>query len=46
MRNWEGPTRPEFWPHSTDQMTGDQKWYVYVLEQFLNMLDNGEYDKQ
>lgn len=46
MRDWEGPKRPEFWPHSTDEMTGDQKWYVYVLEQFLNMLDKGEYDKQ
>ena len=46
MRDWEGPTRPEFWPHCTDEMTGDQKWYVYVLEQFLNMLDNGEYNKQ
>lgn len=46
MRDWQGPTRPEFWPHCTDEMTGDQKWYVYVLEQFLNMLDNGEYNKQ
>lgn len=45
MRDWKGPQRPEFWPHCTDEMTGDQKWYVYVLEQFLNMLDNGEYDK-
>lgn len=46
MRDWEGPCRPEFWPHCTDEMTGDQKWYVYALEQFLNMLDHGEYDKQ
>lgn len=46
MRDWEGPKRSEFWPHCTDEMTGDQKWYVYVLEQFLNMLDNGEYNKQ
>lgn len=46
MRDWEGPTRPEFWPHCTDEMTGDQKWYVYVLERFLNMLDKGEYNKQ
>ena len=46
MRDWVGPTRPEFWPHSTNEMTGDQKWYVYALEQFLNMLDKGEYDKQ
>ena len=46
MRDWQGPQRPEFWPHCTDEMTGDQKWYVYALEQFLNMIDNGEYDKQ
>lgn len=46
MRNWQGPLRPEFWPHCTDSMTGDQKWYVYALEQFLNMIDNGEYDKR
>lgn len=41
MSDWEGPSRNEFWPHCTDEMTGDQKWYVYVLEQFLNMLDEG-----
>ncbi len=46
MRDWKGPSRLEFWPHCTDEMTGDQKWYVYVLERFLNMLDNGEYNKQ
>lgn len=46
MRDWEGPKRLEFWPHSTGEMTGDQKWYVYVLEQFLNMLDRGEYNRQ
>ena len=37
MKDWPGPTRPEFWPHCTDGMTGDQKWYVYILEQFLNI---------
>ncbi len=46
MRQWQGPSRPEFWPHCTDDMSGDQKWYVFALEQFLNMIDNGEYDKQ
>lgn len=38
--DWEGPTRPEFWPHCTDGMTGDQKWLVWVLERFLDMRDN------
>ena len=39
MKNWSGPTRPEFWPHCTDGMTGDQKWMVWALERYLNMLD-------
>ena len=34
LRNWKGPTRPEFWPHCTDRMTGDQKWLVWILERF------------
>ena len=45
MRDWSGPQRNEFWPHCTDVLTSDQKWYVYVLERFLNMIDNGEYNK-
>lgn len=40
MSNWEGPTRIEFLPHCTDEMTGDQKWYVWSLENFLNVIDN------
>ena len=39
MKGWGGPTRPEFWPHCTDHMTGDQKWLVYCLEWFLNLLE-------
>lgn len=39
LKNWKGPTRNEFWPHCTDNMTGDQKWLIWVLERFLNMLD-------
>lgn len=37
--NWEGPTRPEFIPHCTDGMSGDQKWMVWCLERFLNMIE-------
>lgn len=44
LKNWKGPRRSEFWPHCTDAMTGDQKWYVFALERFLEMLDNHEYD--
>lgn len=39
LKDWQGPVRPEFWPHCTDEMTGDQKWLVYCLEKFLNYLD-------
>lgn len=45
MKNWSGPQRDEFWPHCSDIMNGDQKWYIYALETFLNMIDNGEYNK-
>lgn len=37
--NWGGPKRNEFLPHCTDHMTGDQKWMVYSLERYLNLLD-------
>ena len=39
LENWAGPTREEFWPHCTDYMTGDQKWLVYSLEKFLDIID-------
>ena len=39
LKDWTGPTRPEFYPHCTDGMTGDQKWLILALERFLNMLD-------
>ena len=39
LKDWAGPTRPEFWPHCTDNMTGDQKWLVWALERFLNLMD-------
>lgn len=37
--DWTGPRRDEFLPHCTDHMTGDQKWMVYALERYLNLLD-------
>lgn len=42
MASWSGPTRPEFWPHCTDNMTGDQKWMVWCLERFFNLLEGRE----
>ncbi len=42
FKNWEGPIRREFYPHCTDNMTGDQKWLVWCLEKFLNLLDENK----
>lgn len=36
LANWEGPIREEFIPNCTQGMSGDQKWLVWCLEQFLN----------
>lgn len=36
---WKGPIRKEFIPHCTDNMTGDQKWMVWCLERFMNMME-------
>lgn len=40
---WEGPSRSEFIPHCTDSMTGDQKWMVWCLERYLNILEENKY---
>lgn len=37
--NWRGPVRKEFIPHCTDNMTGDQKWMVWALERYLDVLE-------
>ncbi|MEN2348692.1 asparagine synthase-related protein [Lactobacillus helveticus] len=39
LKDWAGPTRPEFYPHCTDGMSGDQKWLVMSLEMFLNQIE-------
>lgn len=39
FRDWQGPTRPEFYTHCTDGMTGDQKWMVFILERFFDMVE-------
>ena len=41
LGNWEGPVRPEFWPHCIDGMSGDQKWLIFALERFLDLVDSG-----
>lgn len=39
LKDWSGPVRPEFIPHCTDNMSGDQKWLVFCLEKFLNHIE-------
>lgn len=38
-------SRPEFIPNCTEEMTGDQKWLCWCLEQFLNMQENTKEEK-
>lgn len=38
--SWEGPKRPEFQENlDMRRFTGDQKWQMYCLEEFLNIYD-------
>lgn len=40
FKDWQGPTRPEFRRDiEISQFTGNQKWQMYCLEQFLNMYE-------
>ncbi len=42
LSDWEGPQRPEFVPHCADGLKGDQRWMIFILEMFLNLLDDGK----
>ena len=45
LADWAGPGRPEFKAGAPwSSFTGDQRWLLYVLEQFLDLLDAGELD--
>lgn len=35
LEDWSGPLHPEILPDHLSELTGDQKWYVYALNQFL-----------
>ncbi len=40
FKNWGGPKRPEFKIDiDISKFTGNQKWQMYCLEQFLNMIE-------
>lgn len=40
LADWRGPTRSEFIPGCAVGMSGEQKFLLYSLERFLNLLDN------
>jgi hypothetical protein len=43
LADWPGPVRPEFKSGADWRaFTGDQRWLLYILEQFLDLLDAGE----
>ncbi|NVN97991.1 MAG: hypothetical protein HXX17_01615 [Geobacteraceae bacterium] len=43
LSSWSGPTRPEFVKGlDISHFSGEQKWQLYCLERFLNLLDKGE----
>jgi asparagine synthetase B (glutamine-hydrolysing) len=39
LKDWAGPTRPEFCAGCIEGMNGDQKWLIRALEIYLNMID-------
>lgn len=39
LSGWDGPVRKEFWPNCMINMNGDQRWLVWALEKFLNLLE-------
>lgn len=39
MKNWKGPVRDEFLPNCIENLTGEQKFLVYSLERFLNLIE-------
>lgn len=43
FKDWKGPTREEFNEHiDISQYDGNQKWLLWCLEQFLNLVDEIE----
>ncbi len=42
LADWEGPRREEFLPNCIEGLKPDQKWMVFILERFLNQIDNDD----
>ena len=43
LQNWDGPKRGEFIENCQSILTGDQKWMVWALEKFLDLIEDREY---
>ncbi len=41
LRDWEGPQHPAFYRDNIAGMSGDQKWYVYALDEFMRHVAEG-----
>ena len=40
LSDWKGPEHPAFYADHIPELSGDQKWYVYALDQFMrNIVD-------
>lgn len=39
LKNWYGPVRSEFIPNCAKNLTGDQKWLLWALETYLNLIE-------
>jgi len=39
LADWSGPQREEFIRNCHIKMSGDQKWLIYILEKYLNLID-------
>ena len=37
LKNYDGPSRPEFYPNCARGLTGDQKWLLWSLEKYLDL---------
>lgn len=38
LAQWEGPEHPAFYKEHISELSGDQKWYVYALDQFMQYI--------
>ena len=39
LNDWKGPQRCEFIEGSADNLSGNQRWMIYCLERFLNLME-------